>query len=44
MTALILLWRGRIAVLGAPLPSRWWLTGLLALATAATLFTHKTLC
>ncbi len=43
MTALILLWRGRIALLGAPLPSRWWVTGLLAVAMGATLFTHKTL-
>ncbi|MBC7916622.1 MAG: DUF3488 domain-containing transglutaminase family protein [Rhodoferax sp.] len=43
LTALILFWRGRIAVLGTALPSRWWLMGLLALAMGATLFTHKTL-
>jgi transglutaminase-like putative cysteine protease len=43
MTAMVLLWRGRIALMGTALPSRWWLMGLLALATGATLFTHKTL-
>lgn len=43
MTALVLLWRGRIALLVNPLPSRWWLLGLLLVAMGATLFTHKTL-
>jgi transglutaminase-like putative cysteine protease len=43
MAAGILLWRGWLAVQGAPLPSRWWLFVLLAVATGATLFSHKTL-
>jgi len=43
MAAVLLLWRGTIAVRGAALPSRWWLMGLLLLATAATLYTHRTL-
>ena len=43
MTAFILLWRGRIAWLGLPLPSRWWLFALLGIAAAATLFSHRTL-
>lgn len=43
MTALVLLWRGHIAVSGKALPSRWWLMALLVIATGATLFTHKTL-
>ncbi|OGB32678.1 MAG: transglutaminase [Burkholderiales bacterium RIFCSPLOWO2_12_FULL_61_40] len=43
MAALLLLWRGVIALRSAPLPSRWWLMGLLLLAIAATLYTHRTL-
>ncbi len=43
MAAIILLWRGYTAVQGLALPSRWWLLALLVLATAATLFTHRTL-
>jgi transglutaminase-like putative cysteine protease len=43
LTALILLWRGTIAVQGRALPSRWWLMGLLLLATAATYYSYKTL-
>lgn len=43
MTAAMLAWRARIAWKGLPLPSRWWLFGLLVIATAATLFTHRTL-
>lgn len=43
MAAGILLWRAYLAVRGAALPSRWWLTGLLVLATGATYFTHRTL-
>lgn len=43
MAALVLLWRGFIAVRGDSLPSRWWLTGLLVLATAATFASYRTL-
>jgi transglutaminase-like putative cysteine protease len=43
MTATILLWRGYLAVRGFALPARWWLFGLLLLATGATYFTHRTL-
>ena len=39
----VLLWRGALALQGKPLPGRWWLLGLLALAIGGTLFTHKTL-
>jgi transglutaminase-like putative cysteine protease len=39
----VLLWRGTLALQGKPLPGRWWLLGLLALAIGGTLFTHKTL-
>ncbi len=43
MAAVVLLWRGQIAVQGRPLPARWWLLGLLALASAATWWSYKTL-
>jgi transglutaminase-like putative cysteine protease len=43
MAAGILLWRGYLAVRGWVLPSRWWLMGLLIVATAATYYTHHTL-
>ena len=43
MAGAILLWRAYLAVRSAALPSRWWLTGLLVLATGATYFTHRTL-
>jgi transglutaminase-like putative cysteine protease len=43
LTAVLLVWRGHIALRGQTLPSRWWLFGLLALASAATFYTHKTL-
>ncbi|MFZ3129255.1 MAG: DUF3488 and transglutaminase-like domain-containing protein, partial [Rhodoferax sp.] len=43
MAAVVLLWRGYIAVRGDSLPSRWWLTGLLVLATAATFASYRTL-
>ena len=39
----VLLWRGYLALAMRPLPSAWWRLGLLALAVAATLLTHKTL-
>lgn len=39
----VLAWRGLLAWKARPLPSRWWLLGLLALTIAATLMTHRTL-
>jgi hypothetical protein len=42
MAAVILLWRGMIAVRGQALPSRWWLMALLLLATAGTFYTYRT--
>jgi transglutaminase-like putative cysteine protease len=43
LAAAILLWRAYLAVRGLTLPSRWWLMGLLMLATGATFYTHRTL-
>ncbi len=43
LAAVVLVWRGRLAWVSKPLPSRWWLLGLLLLTIAATLFTHRTL-
>lgn len=43
LTALILVWRGTLAVNSQPLPNKWWRIGLLALALGATAFTHRTL-
>ncbi len=43
LTAAVLLWRGVLAWRNQPLPSKWWRLGLLALATAATLISFKTL-
>ncbi len=39
----VLAWRGVLAWTAQPLPSRWWLLGLLVLTVAATLLTHRTL-
>lgn len=43
MAAAVLMWRAYLAVRGFALPSRWWLLGLLLLATVATYATHKSL-
>lgn len=43
LTALVLLWRGSLAMEARPLPSRWWRIALLALALAGTYATHRTL-
>ena len=43
LAAAMLVWRGAMAWQGKPLPSKWWLAGLLVLAIAATLFTHRTI-
>ncbi len=39
----VLFWRATLAWTARPLPSRWWLMGLLVLTIAATLLTHRTL-
>ena len=39
----VLLWRGRLAIAGQPLPRSRWVLGLLIVAVAATLATHRTL-
>ncbi len=43
LAAGMLLWRARLAFGNKPLPNRWWLLVLLAIAVGATLLTHKTL-
>ncbi len=43
LAALVLIWRGQLALSGRSLPAWWWVLGLLALTVAATLFTHRTL-
>ena len=43
MAVIILVWRGWIAWRGRPLPSRWWLFGLLLLAGVGTYASHRTL-
>jgi transglutaminase-like putative cysteine protease len=39
----VLGWRGWLAWSARPLPSRWWLFGLLVLTIGATLWTHRTI-
>jgi len=43
LTGMVLLWRGRLAWQGKPLPGKWWLMGMLAVTIGATLYTHRTL-
>lgn len=43
LTIAVLGWRGVLAWRARPLPSRWWLLGLLVLTIGATLLTHRTL-
>ena len=43
MAACLLLWRSYLAGRSLALPSRWWLSSLLVLATGATYYTHRTL-
>ena len=43
LAAVVLVWRGLLAWQSKPLPSKWWLAGLLVLAVSATLFTHRTI-
>ncbi len=41
--AAVMFWRAALAWQSRPLPSRWWLLGLLVVFIAATLFTYKTI-
>ncbi|WP_077001425.1 DUF3488 and transglutaminase-like domain-containing protein [Variovorax sp. KK3] len=43
LAAVVLVWRGTLAVQARPLPSKWWRAGLLAVTLAATYATHRTL-
>ncbi len=43
LTALVLIWRGWLAVEARPLPNRWWRVALLAIALLGTWAGHKTL-
>jgi transglutaminase-like putative cysteine protease len=43
LTVAVLAWRATLAWNERPLPSRWWLLGLLVLTISATLLTHRTL-
>ena len=43
LAALVLLWRGSLAVQARPLPNKWWRAGLLAVTLTATYATHRTL-
>ena len=43
LTALVLAWRAQLAVTNGPLPSRWLLVGVLAVAGGLTLFSFRTL-
>jgi len=43
LAAIILVWRGTLAVQAKPLPGRWWLVALLVLTLAGTWAAHRTL-
>ena len=43
LTALVLVWRGRIALANAALPGRWVLIGVLVVAVALTLWSYHSL-
>ncbi len=43
LTGAVLLWRGRLALVNAPLPGRWVLVAVLALAAGLTLWSYRTL-
>jgi transglutaminase-like putative cysteine protease len=43
LTLAVLLWRARLALVNAPLPSRWVLVGVLVFASAMTLWSYRTL-
>jgi transglutaminase-like putative cysteine protease len=43
LTAVVLLWRARLALTNGALPGRWWLVGVLAVAAGLTLWSFRTL-
>ncbi|MDM0109401.1 transglutaminaseTgpA domain-containing protein [Variovorax sp. J22R24] len=43
LAAIVLLWRGTLAVQAKPLPGKWWRAALLAITLVATYSTHRTL-
>jgi transglutaminase-like putative cysteine protease len=43
LVAVLLAWRGTLALQARPLPSRWWLLGLLAVTLTATWISHGSL-
>ncbi|MBX3607081.1 MAG: DUF3488 domain-containing protein [Piscinibacter sp.] len=43
LTALVLAWRSHLAVVNGPLPGRWLLIGVLAVAAGLTMFSYGTL-
>jgi transglutaminase-like putative cysteine protease len=43
LAATLLAWRAWLAVTSRPLPSSWWVLGLLVVSVAATFATHRTL-
>nr|WP_088956421.1 DUF3488 and transglutaminase-like domain-containing protein [Variovorax sp. HW608] len=43
LAAIVLVWRGTLAVQARPLPSKWWRVALLAITLVATYATHRTL-
>ena len=43
LSGAVLLWRGRLALVNAPLPGRWVLIAVLVLAAGLTLWSHRTL-
>lgn len=43
LAAIVLLWRGSLALQAKPLPGKWWRVALLAITLVATFSTHRTL-
>jgi protein-glutamine gamma-glutamyltransferase len=43
LTALVLAWRGQLAITNGPLPGKWWLAGLLIVSASLTLWTFRSL-
>jgi transglutaminase-like putative cysteine protease len=43
LVAVVLVWRGSLAIAGKPLPGRWWRLALLAVTLLATVATYRTL-
>lgn len=43
LTTIVLAWRAQLAVVNGPLPGRWWLVLLLAVAAGLTLWTYRSL-